>query len=495
MTQSVSSSITLSTQPQTVVVPPLTQMGLGERFAHLFSGIVYFCQDSGRWKVWNGKNFVHSPILIQRYAKAAIKSYLKDISPNSTIITQDGEPVTFDDVANFVKNNSKASSIKGLLFCARSLMGITAEECDFDTQSHLFGCLNGIVNLVKGQFSDHDPQRKISKIGGAAFDSKAQCPKWNKSLDDFTKGRKSLKEYLQVIAGYALTGETTEQVMFLFYGTGANGKSTFLDILLKVAGNYGMTTPSRTLMLTNSRLIRNDIARLMGARVVSAIEVNQGRQFDEAIVKQLTGGDKVAASFLRKEIFEFKPEFKVIIAANTFPETRGADDGIKRRIKVVPFDAKFKKKAINKDLPKELAAELPGIFNWMIQGAIKWYKNGLPNCPVVNKATEIFHKTQDQLQEFIEDCCQKGNGKKVPLRHLYDCYVDWTDQAGYDKEGKKQFGNWMRQKGFEQCKSGSVRYWKDLTCNPAAANPIASILPTNAPNVGNNPANPSNSTK
>jgi len=251
MTQTVSSTITLSAQPQTIIVPPLTQMGLSERFAELYGGIVYFCQDSGRWKVWNGKNFVHSPVLIQRYGKVTINSYLKDVSHNATIITRDGTPVTYDDVANFVKSNSKASAINGLLFCARSLLGITAEEGDFDTQPHLFGCQNGVVDLFTGQFSGYDPQLKISKIGGADCDLEAQCPKWLQSLNDFTKGRETLKEYLQVVAGYSLTGETTEQVMFLFYGTGANGKSTFLDILLKVAGDYGMTTPSRTLMLSN----------------------------------------------------------------------------------------------------------------------------------------------------------------------------------------------------------------------------------------------------
>ena len=240
-----SSSTPAYVHAKTIIIPPPTQFGISERLGELYSGFVYFCQDSGYWRVWNGLKFVISLVLLHRFAKAAIRSFKKGVTPNSNIITTDGDQVTYDDLITFIKKNSTASAMKGMLFCAQSIMGIAAVESDFDSQPHLFGCKNGIFDLFKGELIMPDPLYKLSKIGGTICDPKADCPRWYQFLSGITKGRKSLINYLQVVAGYCLTGETTEQVMFLFYGTGANGKSTFLDILLKVAGDYGMTTPSR----------------------------------------------------------------------------------------------------------------------------------------------------------------------------------------------------------------------------------------------------------
>jgi putative DNA primase/helicase len=230
-----------------------------------------------------------------------------------------------------------------------------------------------------------------------------------------------------------------------------------------------MHTTTASLLGSTGSPIRNDLARLNGARFVSAVEIGMGKKLDEALVKQLTGGDQVTARFLYNEFFEYKPEFKLFIAANHKPDIQGVDHGIWRRIHLIPFDVTIPTDEIDRDLPNKLRAELPGILAWAVQGCREWQEQGLNVPTSIANATAAYRAEMDIIAEFLNDSCSFDASKKAALGKLYDEYKKWADKACQDVVGKKMFGNLMRQKGYSQSKSGGVRYWNGIKLNPGVS--------------------------
>ncbi|MEC1197638.1 phage/plasmid primase, P4 family, partial [Bacillus paralicheniformis] len=229
----------------------------------------------------------------------------------------------------------------------------------------------------------HDRDLLFTKISPIAYQSDADCPNWKAFLesifiDDRGAPNYEIIDFMQKAIGYSLTGDTTEQVMFFLFGNGRNGKSTFINTVQHLFGDYGRQTNSDTFIKKkNDSAINNDIARLDGARFVSAVESEEGQQLSESLVKQITGGEKMSARFLRQEYFEFTPEFKVFFTTNHKPIVKGSDEGIWRRIRLIPFTVTIPKEKVDKKLPQKLAAEMPGILRWAAEGCLKWQKEGL----------------------------------------------------------------------------------------------------------------------
>jgi putative DNA primase/helicase len=272
--------------------------------------------------------------------------------------------------------------------------------------------------------------------------------------------------FLKRVLGYGMTGLISEQCLFVLYGSGANGKSTILEIIRELLAGYAMHTTTASLLGSSGSPIRNDLARLNGARFVSAVEIGMGKKLDEALVKQLTGGDQVTARFLYNEYFEYKPEFKLFIAANHKPEIQGVDHGIWRRIHLIPFDVTIPTEEIDRELPNKLRAELPGILAWAVQGCREWQEQGLNVPASISNATAAYRAEMDIIAEFLNDRCTIAANEKTPLGTLYADYTEWAGNACQDAVGKKIFGNLMRQKGYKQSKSGGVRYWTGIRLNP-----------------------------
>jgi putative DNA primase/helicase len=272
--------------------------------------------------------------------------------------------------------------------------------------------------------------------------------------------------FLQRVLGLALTGVITEQCLFVFHGPGANGKSTILETIRELLADYATHTTTASLLQSRGSPIRNDLARLNSARFVSAVEIGMGKKLDEALVKQLTGGDQVTARFLYNEFFEFKPKFKLFISANHKPEIRGIDHGIWRRIHLIPFNVSIPSEKIDKDLPMKLRQELPGILNWAVQGCYDWQSQGLNPPDSIQTATAEYRAEMDILSGFLEDRCIIQSSEKIAVGKLYEAFKIWADLACQETVGKKIFGNLMRQKGFTQSKSGSIRYWNGIKLNP-----------------------------
>jgi putative DNA primase/helicase len=263
-------------------------------------------------------------------------------------------------------------------------------------------------------------------------------------------GNARLIAFLQRTVGHTLTGLTSEQVLFLLYGTGANGKTTFLEALRALLGDYARQTDFSSFLTQKTDRIRNDIARLAGARFVSAVEVQEGRALAEVIVKQLTGGDSVTARFLFKEFFEFVPQGKIYLAANHKPVIKGTDLGIWRRIVLVPFTVTIPPERQDKKLLEKLKAELPGILAWSVRGCLAWQKHGLEVPQEVQYATESYRDEMDVLKDFLTECCFEHPTAWVTAKALYQAYREWCERNGLRPLDQRDFGLRLTERCFDR---------------------------------------------
>ena len=286
------------------------------------------------------------------------------------------------------------------------------------------------------------------------FDPDAECPIFLAFLERVMAGNCALIAFLQRAVGYSLTGLTGEQVLFLLYGLGANGKSTLLEILRALLGDYAQQTEFSTFLVRKQDGVRNDLARLRGARFVSAVEMEGERRLSEALVKQLTGGDTISARFLFSEFFEFLPAFKLWLAANHKPEIRGTDHAMWRRVRLIPFTVTIPDDAQDKSLPAKLRAELPGILAWAVRGCLQWQANGLDAPDEVTRATEDYRAEMDVLGDFLAERCIDESGTHVLAADLYGAYRLWSEQNGAEAISGVAFARRLTERGFTRVRVG-----------------------------------------
>lgn len=305
----------------------------------------------------------------------------------------------------------------------------------------------------------HDRNLNLTKITNVEFDEKAKCPEWLSFLDQIFLGDKELIEYMQRLIGYSLTGEITEQIMVFLIGGGSNGKSTFINIIKDLMGEYGKQAKSDTFIKKKETGANNDIARLVGSRFVSAIESEDGEVLSEAFVKQITGGEPVLARFLRQEYFEFIPEFKVFFTTNHKPVIKGTDEGIWRRIKLVPFNLQLPKQKRDLKLSEKLSLEMPGILNWAIEGCMKWQKMGLNEPNKVSKATGDYKEEMDIIGPFLFERCYVEEAQKISAKELYEVYSNWCYQNGEFALKNRAFYRVLETQGFKKERGAGNKYF------------------------------------
>ena len=276
----------------------------------------------------------------------------------------------------------------------------------------------------------HDPEHMITKILPVTYDPEANRPLWQKFIDEVTGGNDDIKKFLQVAIGYSLTGDIGEEKLFFVHGPAATGKSTFLEAIKSVMGEYSRTADFEAfLKRSNTGGPRNDIARLAGSRFVTSIEVDEGKKLAEGLVKMITGGDTISARFLYKESFEFTPQLKLFLAANHAPQVDSEDEAMWRRIVRIPFDEVIpveKRDPALKKMLKDIVYMGPTILNWAIEGCIIWQKEGLMVPDVLKEATSKYREDMDPISEFLEERCIFGDDKKVSVRRMRNAYEGVT---------------------------------------------------------------------
>ncbi len=444
-----------ATTPATATAPEygLTDLGNARRLVRSHGHDLRYCYPWDRWVWWNGKHWEFDTSgEIFRRAKSTVATIYAEAAEHAS----DRER---EQVAKHAIRSESSARIKAMVDLAQSEPGIPVDPDAFDVDPWLLNTENGILDLRTFELLPHSRENLMMKIVPVEYDPDAKCPRWLKFLNDIMAGNQDLVDYLQRVVGYALTGDTREQCLFLLYGTGANGKSTFLETLKTLFGEYGQQADFSTFLHSDQDRVRNDIARLLGKRYVAAIEAGAGRRLAEVLVKQLTGGDTVSARFLYKEYFEYKPTFKIFLAANSKPAIYGQDKGIWRRIRLIPFTVTIPEPEQDKDLPLKLQEELPGILAWAVEGCKKWQEMGLADPREVVAATDKYKAQMDILGEFIQERCILADTAQATSSALYKEYVAWCEDNSERPLAHKTFSMRLEEKGFERTRTSRARGW------------------------------------
>lgn len=434
----------------------LTDVGNAMRLVRLHGRDLRYIPEFRKWLVWNGGRWlIDEDGEIMRRAKdtaAAIYVEAKNAS-------EAGEQGMANKMASHAGRTQSANRIKAMIELAKSEPGIPVRTTELDQDSYLLGVTNGVVNLRTGALRKPRQEDHLTKQAMVAYDPKAQAQLFLSFLERIMDGNLALVDFLQRAIGYSLTGDTGEQCLFFLYGSGANGKSTLLNAIKELLGDYAMQCPAETLMVKQGGgNIPNDIARLRGARFVATSETEDGRRFAESMIKQLTGQDTIAARFLFGEYFEFVPNFKIWLGANHKPVIRGDDYAIWRRIRLVPFTVTIPPDERDKNLPAKLRDEYPGILAWAVQGCLEWQRHGLNPPPEVLAATEEYKSEMDLIGKWVEECCVTTSNATAKASTLYGSYKHWVEDNGGFPLSSTKFGLKLGDKGFLKEKSGTVVY-------------------------------------
>lgn len=324
---------------------------------------------------------------------------------------------------------------------------------EWDADPWLLNTPGGVVDLKTGRMRPHERANRMTKITTAT--PSGDCPTWRQFIDEVTGGDKELQSYLQRMVGYALTGSTQEHALFFLYGTGANGKSVFVNTLATILGDYATNAPMDTFMETRTDRHPTDMAGLRGARFVAAIETEQGKRWAESKLKNLTGGDKISARFMRQDFFEFFPQFKLFVAGNHKPAIRNIDEAMKRRLHLIPFTITVPPERRDKNLQQKLLAERDGILAWAVQGCLDWQRHGRLSPPQrVVDATEEYFEAEDALGRWLDERCVREPNAKSLTAELFNDWKQWAEASGEFVGAQRRFSDLLITRGLDKWRNG-----------------------------------------
>lgn len=420
---------------------------LGDDFLYNYTDKCFLYWDDCRWAAD-----------IDGVAERAADVSIEAMSEEARYYEQTGDEDLIKAFRKHIKSSRSNKSKTNLLREIQHNIPVTPRQ--LDRHKMAFNVPNGTLSLKTGQLIPHDRGHLITKLSPIEYTSNADCPLWLSFLDDIFGGDRELIRYIQKAVGYSMTGDVSEQCVFFLYGTGRNGKSTFLDVLREILGEYVSNIQPETIMVKNNcgSGINSDIARLKGARMVTTVEPNEGVRINEGLIKQLTGDDTVTARKLYGNEFEFKPEFKLWMATNHKPIIRGTDTGIWRRIHMIPFTVQIPPEKVDKQLKDKLRTEYPAILHWAVEGCLLWQAEGLNQPKAVLDMTREYRREMDVISAFIEDRCEVGEGLYEKSSVLYAVYSSWCEANNEYKMSNTKFSVEM-DKRFSKCKQRDGMYF------------------------------------
>lgn len=427
-------------QEEDDAVPPgFTDDALALKFTSKYADDWRYVAAWGHWLHWDGGRWIRETTLkafdlARRVCREASSRCLKP---------------------NIAAKVASAGTVAAVERLARADRKHAAGVGDWDRDPGILNTSGAIANLHTGELKPHARSYYLTKITAAT--PQGAAPTWLRFLADITGGDDELQRYLARMAGYALTGVTTEHALFFLYGTGANGKSVFLNTLAAVMGDYAVSAPIDTFLENKNEKHPTDLAGLRGARLVTSIEVEKGKRWAEAKIKSLTGGDKIAARFMRQDFFEYKPQFKLIIAGNNKPAIRDVDEAMRRRLHLVPFTVTIPPEKRDQTLSERLLAEKDGILRWMLDGCLEWQKTGLKPPASVVSATEEYLESEDAIGRWIEDECVHDINAEGTTDELFASWQLWAEKAGEYVGNKRRFSDDLDKRGFIRRRSGHAR--------------------------------------
>jgi len=433
-----------------------TDYGNGELLAYQHGRDLHYCHPYGKWLVWDEQRWlIDDTAEVVRRAKVSVRSLYQAAA------SAESDSESKELAKHAIKSEAEAR-IRAMIALAQSEPSIPILPDQLDADPWLFSVANGTINLRSGDLQPHNRAHLITKASPVIYDPMATCPTFDAFLARILP-EEPLRKFVQKGFGHSMTGDTREDVLFINYGNGSNGKTTLMQTMQAVFGDYALQTPAETLMVKRNEGIPNDVARLKGARLVAASEAEEGKRLAESLIKALTGGDKISARFMRAEWFDFEPDFKIWLSTNHKPVIRGTDNGIWRRIRLIPFEVTIPDLERDETLPEKLRTELPGILNWALAGCRDWLADGLGMPEAVKKATRSYRDEMDILARFIEDSCIQHKNAFIPAADIYAAYRKWADENGEHYETQTGFGKRLRERGFTDGRMSGKRGWFGIT--------------------------------
>ena len=399
----------------------------------------------GRWLVWDGQRWRTEDTLA---ATDLIRSVCRQ-----TALRADNPKVA--------AKLASAGTVSGVERLARADRRHAATTDEWDADPWLLNTPGGVVDLKTGRKRANERSDRMTKITTATPDG--ECPQWTAFLSDVTGGDVELQTYLQRMVGYCLTGATSAHALFFLYGTGANGKSVFANVISTILGDYAATASMDTFVETRGDRHPTDLAGLRGARFVTAIETEQGRRLNESKVKAITGGDKISARFMHKDFFEYTPQFKPVIVGNHKPAIRNIDEAMRRRLHMIPFTVTIPPDRRDPRLTEKLLAERDGILAWAVAGCLAWQREGLKPPACVQAATEEYFEAEDALGRWIDERCVREVNAKSLTAELFTDWKQWAEASGEFIGSQRRFSDLLITRGIEKWRnSAGVRGFQGI---------------------------------
>lgn len=429
----------------------LTDLGNSRRLVNMHGSDIRYCPAWGQWLIWDGTRWKPDQTAeIMRRAKEALIGIQKEAASAT-------DKKERDELQRWAKQSQSEGKIRSAISLSESEADVVVTPDALDSDPWLFNCRNGMLDLRTLELSPHERANLLTKRAEVSYDPNARCPTFELFLDKITNGDSDLKVYLQSVTGYSLTGLTREQCVFMLYGTGANGKSTFLEVLRAMLGDYARNADFSTFAVRDRTGASSDLARLAGARLVTAVETEPGERLSQSRIKSVTGGDRITARQLYCSEFEFSPQFKVWLGVNHKPAIRSGEHAIWRRIKLIPFTVTIADAEQDRDLLAKLVAEISGILTWAVRGCAEWQKPGLKTPPKVLEAIQEYREESDALADWLQERCELDRDAETPSRELFDDYCGFSRQSNERAMARNSFGTALTERGFSPARYGKGR--------------------------------------
>lgn len=424
-----------------------TDVGNAERFAAQHGANVRYCYEWGSWLAWDGRRWIVDRTgEIARLAKRTALSIYQEAA-NAT------DKREREDLAKWAVTSERRERLNAMTSLAQSEQPIPVKVETLDAEPWLLNCENGTLDLRTGELREHRREDYLTKLCPIEYPTEPGIDPelWHGFLDRIFSGKAELIGFVRRLSGMALVGQVVEHVLPIFYGTGANGKSVFLETVCNLLGSdYAMAAPHGFLIASKSDKHPTEVADLHGMRLVAANETDEGCRLSEALVKQLTGGDQLRARRMRQDFWGFTPSHTVILTTNHKPTVRGTDNGIWRRIRLVPFTVTIPDEEQDGELKKKLEGEWPAILRWIVSGCVEWQREGLQAPDEVLAATNSYRADMDVLGEFLKECCIEGAGCHARASELYKAYSAWAEARGEHVASQTKFGLRLSDRKFEK---------------------------------------------
>ncbi len=419
--------------------PTFSDEAIALRFAERHAGDLRFVAKWGKWLSWTGTRWRFDDTL---HAFGLVRLLCREVAAGCNK----------ESMARAVASAKTVAAVERL---ARADPRLAATVDQWDADRWILNTSDGVIDLRTGQRRAHNPADHMTKI--TAVGPAGECPRFRKFLKEITGGDADLQAYILRVFGYALTGDTTEQAIFFAYGKGANGKSVLLSTVSGILGDYHEAAPMETFVESKTDRHPAELAKLQGARLVTATETEEGRRWSEAKIKQLTGGEKIPARFMGQNFFDFLPQFKLAFSGNHKPSLRSVDEAIRRRMNLIPFTITIPETDRDLQLAKKLKTEWPGILQLLVDACLDWQAEGLRAPKAVKDATAEYLTAEDAITAWIDDKCERDPTWFEGSASLYESFSKWAERAGEPAGSQKRLSQILEDRGFRKEKTREAR--------------------------------------